>query len=184
MKFQVVVISGGSGVGKNTFINLCKQYVDYSLDISTIDFVKQIAVRCGWKDNKSLENKKFLADLKKVLIDFDDLPFKKVVREVNEYHLDLFQSSMDDDIDMVDKKSLVFIHCHEPEEIKKLMNHFNAVTLLMTRKDIVQDALDAALNGFTYQFIIGNDGSVEDLDKLAKTFIDKIFSEIQNLDNE
>ena len=42
MKFQVVVISGGTGVGKNTFIRLCRERVDYSLDISTIDFVKQI----------------------------------------------------------------------------------------------------------------------------------------------
>lgn len=183
MKFQVVVISGGTGVGKNTFIRLCRERVDYSLDISTIDFVKQIAQRCGWKDNKSLENKKFLADLKKLLIDYDDLPFKKVVREVNEYHLDLFQSSMDDDVDMKDKRSLVFIHCHEPEEIKKLIQHFNAVTLLITRQGIMQDALDAALNGYKYQFVVGNDGSLEDLEQLAQTFVDKIFAEPENFDN-
>lgn len=184
MKFQVVIISGGTGVGKNTFISLCEKYVDYSLDISTIDCIKQIARRCGWTDNKTLKNKKFLSDLKKLLIDYDDLPFKKVVHEVNEYHLELFQQIKEDDLTLETKRSLVFIHCHEPEEIKKLITHFNAISLLIKREGILQDALDAALNGYKYQFIISNDGSLEDLDKLARDFVDKIFQDLKNLDNE
>lgn len=174
MKFQVVIISGSSGVGKETFITLCQKYVDYSMNTSTVDYIKTIAKRCGWTGSKTERDRKFLSDLKKLLVEYDDVPFKKAVKTINDYHLDLFEKTIG--IDSTNLKSLVFVHCREPQEIERLRALFNGVTLLITNKNISIDENTDFLN-YQYQFIIGNDGNIEDLESLASIFIDKIFGE-------
>lgn len=180
MKFQIVVINGSSDVGKDTFANFCADYVDYYANISTIDFTKMLARKCGWKGTTTDTDRKFLSDLKQLLVDYDDIPFKMVLKEVNRRHLEIIQTTNLLQLDSAGQKSIVFIRCKEPEEIDKLVKHFNAVSLLLTRKGIEvnpTNEADARVLDYNYQFVLGNDGTLDDLKVLAKTFVEKIFGE-------
>ena len=78
---KVVIVNGKPGVGKSEFerqcaaqCNLFHRTTGFSLgrdlwiDVtSTVDFVKEIATECGWDGTKTLENRKFLSDLKDLL---------------------------------------------------------------------------------------------------------------------
>ena len=50
--------------------------------LSTVDFVKEIAKKCGWKGEKDLKNRKFLSDLKDLLTNWNNVPFNKIVQQV------------------------------------------------------------------------------------------------------
>ena len=76
---KVIVISGQAQVGKNTFINFCKEG-DYDVyDFSTIDYVKEAAKQIGWDGEKDNRGRRLLSDLKDCLTRYADIPFKKVV---------------------------------------------------------------------------------------------------------
>ena len=64
---MVVVINGSGGVGKSTFIELCREWDNRVFETSTVDFVKEVAKMCGWDGTKTDENRKFLSDLKDLL---------------------------------------------------------------------------------------------------------------------
>ena len=85
---KVVVVNGRPESGKTTFEEKCKELVNASstfwLDenkrmmvdvISTVDFIKQIAIECGWDGVKTPRNRKFLSDLKDLLTEWNDVPF-------------------------------------------------------------------------------------------------------------
>ena len=178
MKFQIVVLNGSSGVGKDTFAQFCSEYVDYCSVISTIDCTKAMARKCGWKETDTDADRKFLSDLKRLTIEYDNIPFKNTVKEVNRRHMEILQICQLLNVDQKDKTSLVFIRCKEPDEIEKLVQHFKAVTLLITRKGVdvnLTNESDANVLNYKYDFVIGNDGSLEDLKFLAKEFVERIF---------
>ena len=62
---EIIVINGYPESGKDTFVNLCKNIVGESFvkNISTVDFVKEVAMLCGWDGTKTPKNRKFLSDL-------------------------------------------------------------------------------------------------------------------------
>ena len=81
--------------------------------LSTVDFVKEIATKCGWDGTKDLKNRKFLSDLKDLLTNWNNVPFNKIVQQVKSiedewkyYNIDL-------------NRTAIFIDCREPEEIQK-----------------------------------------------------------------
>ena len=59
---RFVIINGLGGCGKSTFIELCQEYCDNPdnlkahnwmvSELSTVDFVKEVARICGWKGKK------------------------------------------------------------------------------------------------------------------------------------
>ena len=87
---KVAVINGACGVGKSKFERICQEQCGYfamqpgfdgirmlHVDIiSSVDFVKEIATLCGWDGSKTLENRKFLSDLKALLIKWNNVPYK------------------------------------------------------------------------------------------------------------
>ena len=78
---KVVVCNGMPMSGKTTFQTICKGKSNHAHGIegyrgfgrlhiescSTVDFVKEVAKSCGWDGTKTLENRKFLSDLKDLL---------------------------------------------------------------------------------------------------------------------
>ena len=60
---KIIIINGYAGVGKSTFVEMCKK--DYLVtELSTIDPIKDIASKIGWNGQKEPKDRKFLADLK------------------------------------------------------------------------------------------------------------------------
>ena len=71
---------------------------------------------------------------------------------------------------------IMFIHIREPEEIKRVVDTFNAKTLLLRRKDIAtitSNYSDASVENYNYDFVIENT-TLENLDKQALDFVEKI----------
>ena len=68
---KVIIINGKAEVGKDTLVTMCKDLLGANriLNISTVDFVKEVANFCGWDGTKTPENRKFLSDLKDLVGD-------------------------------------------------------------------------------------------------------------------
>lgn len=157
---MIFVINGKPGCGKDTFANMCVDLLPGKvLNISTVDYVKAVATTLGWSGVKTPENRKFLSDLKKVLTEWEDIPYKKVC----------------DQIFMHPKAQVVFIHCREPEEIQKFVDRIGAYTLLIQRPTVISEHQindsDNNVDNYNYDFTINNNGSIDDLKEQAREFL-------------
>lgn len=180
---KVVVINGRPGCGKTTFENFVYDICNFGavegfttgrrlmVDIcSTIDFVKDVAQYCGWDGAKTPKNRKFLSDLKDLLIHWNDVPLKKIecrakVRALN-----------DGDVDWI-----LFVDCREPSEIQKLKERLNATTVLIRRESVERNEIsnrsDADVFNYSYNLTIYNNSDIIHLENEAKKFIEYIKKE-------
>ena len=58
MSARIVIINGSGGCGKSTFIKLCRDICDQLkgktvIELSTVDYVKEVAQYCGWDGSKT-----------------------------------------------------------------------------------------------------------------------------------
>ena len=173
---KVVVVNGRPGVGKTEFERLCAEQCNlsnrvdgfvpgYSLRVditSTVDFVKEVARFCGWDGVKTLENRKFLSDLKDLLTEWNDVPYKMIVEHIKSLP--------------VSQDWLVFVDCREPAEIQKLKERLNATTVLIRRESVesneVSNHADAEVFNYTYDLLIENNCDIIELENKAKRFIE------------
>ena len=169
---KIVIINGTGGAGKDTFVTMCKDILGskYVYNISTVDFVKEVATLCGWNGTKTPKNRKFLSDLKDLLTEWDDIPIKKVMAHTVAC---VACAEFDDTLD----KSVVFIHCREPKEIDKLLREFKgeATTLLIRRSEAeaveqINHADNDVLN-YSYDYTIYNDSTLSWLRNEAVVFL-------------
>jgi dephospho-CoA kinase len=175
---KVVIINGMPMSGKTTFEELCQEICDpfakesgfeegsiLCVDIcSTVDFVKIVAKQCGWDGTKDLKNRKFLSDLKDLLTEWNDVPFKKIQSRVN------MRAKSFAAVDWI-----VFVDCREPAEIQKLKERLNATTVLIRRPSVenneTSNHADAGVFEYNYDLTIYNNSDIMDLAKKAKDFI-------------
>ena len=72
-------------------------------------------------------------------------------------------------------EAIVFIHCREPEAIRRLQQELNAVTVLIVRpcleKHEYGNASDDGVDNYRYNFTIMNDGTIDDLRTWAKALL-------------
>ncbi|MFA5561475.1 MAG: hypothetical protein WDA00_02405 [Eubacteriales bacterium] len=106
MKKTVLVINGAGGVGKDTLCHFAARHFAVR-NISSITPIKKLASQCGWNGEKTDAARKFLSDLKKAAIEYNDYPLQWVM---NRYRA--FMAS--DDL-------ILFVHIREPEEIEKFV---------------------------------------------------------------
>ncbi len=166
---QVIVINGRPRAGKDAFVSLCQKHVYWCRNISTVDFVKEVAFFCGWNGEKTPENRAFLSDLKDLLTQWGDVPFKKVRMAILRHEAEaICYDFTSDDV-------LVFVHCREPQEIDKFVKEFNATTLLIRREAVETNEqsnhADAEVFNYSYDYIIENNGTLEDLEQKAIQFL-------------
>ena len=170
---QVVVINGMPRAGKDQFVQFCQKHMTWCKNISTVDFVKQAANFCGWDGTKTPKNRAFLSDLKNLLTKWDDVPFKRVKRVAENYNSEAISYDFDTD------EVLVFVHCREPEEIAKFVREMNAITLLIRREAIESNEQsnhsDAEVFNYNYDYVVENNGTLEELEESAVAFLHKIF---------
>ena len=80
MKKIVIIINGNGGVGKDTLCDFASEKYTVT-NISAITPIKNIAYQFGWRGEKDQKSRKFLADLKKTFIEYNDLPYRYLVGE-------------------------------------------------------------------------------------------------------
>ena len=167
---KIFVINGRPRAGKDQFVKFCKAHTHWCLNISTVDFVKEVAGHCGWDGTKTPENRKFLSDLKDLLTKWGDVPYKKVCREIQ-----LFKGKMEIFGFNPAEDGVVFIHCREPKEIERLCKDLGAESLLMLRAAVEDEEqsnhADAEVFNYNYDYTISNEGTLEDLEDAAVRFL-------------
>lgn len=169
-----VVINGGPCAGKDTFCSLCAHYTNV-INVSTVDFVKKAAQFCGWNGEKNAKSRKFLSDLKDLLTSWEDVPYRKTIAAIEEEYERLSSKGVDDD------EIIAFIHCREPHEIARFKRDLGAKTVLMRRPALnetpTSNHADAEVENYCYDYIIINDGTLEDLKHKAANFLESVQEE-------
>ena len=177
MSVKIVVVNGRPGCGKTTFEEICQKKCDYLMyrpgwnkghylwvDIcSTVDFVKQIAIFCGWDKTKTLHNRKFLSDLKDLLSEWNDIPFKKIKERA----------------DMLTREGgdwILFVDSREPAEIQRFKDEMNATTVLIRRPEVesieTSNHADAEVFNFDYDLTIWNNSDIMNLENETEKFLE------------
>jgi len=146
---KYVIINGVGGKGKDTFVKQCSILRENVFNISTIDFVKTVAKYAGWDGKKDDAGRRLLSDIKDALSRYGDIPLNHVLEDIKMY-----------------KNSIVFIHCREPKELKKIKKTLNGITLLVENKntpEITSNHADRDVRNYQYDYVLDNSGSLGDL---------------------
>lgn len=158
---KIIIINGCGGVGKDTFVDLCKEFARVR-NISSVDKVKDAAkILVGWNGEKDDKSRKFLSDLKQMSVDYNDYPLTYIKEQAEEFRKNGYETIM-------------FIHIREISEIEKVKNAVGAKTLLVTNNRVEKintNVSDANVENYIYDFYIENNGTLEELRDIAENFI-------------
>ena len=161
----VVVINGSGGVGKDTLCEIVGRHYNV-LNVSSIDPIKKIALKNGWNGEKNEKTRKFLADLKQLFVEFNDLPQK--------YLIDRYQEFLKDD------KDILFVHIREVNEIIKFKDNVGGecVTLLIRGRDSIKrewnNVADDDVEKYKYDYCYENNKSLEEVENDFLLFFEQI----------
>ena len=160
----VIIINGAGGVGKDFLCDVASEKYDV-LNISSITPIKELAYSAGWDGAKDEKSRRFLGDLKKLLVEFNDYP--------TQYCMDKYEHFMHDT-----SAKIMFVHIREPEEIAKLKAKIptKCITLLVKRDTGVTwgNEHDDNVEKYDYDYIYNNCHSLEDTPAKFMTFLNEI----------
>ncbi|MBR5242211.1 MAG: hypothetical protein IKV20_03635 [Clostridia bacterium] len=153
MKKAVIVINGAGGVGKDTLCDLAAKHFKV-YNVSSITPIKEIASLCGWDGSKDDKSRKFLADLKRISIEYNDYPTTWAIGEYNEF--------------LTSDEEVMFVHIREAEEIEKFVKGTAgaAKTLLVRggermKKTAYGNASDDLVEAFAYDYYYVNEKTLD-----------------------
>ena len=162
---KVYVTNGSAENGKDTFAEFLSKYISV-FKYSSIDLVKEMFEVVGVsRENKTEKKRKLWSDGKDLLTEYDDIPFKDITSIVTDFK----NNKIDTEVLLIDIR--------EPEEIQKAKNVFNAKTILIENnrvKFINSNMADANVFNYTYDYIVQNNGTLEEFKKNIKNFVDEV----------
>ena len=162
---KIFIVNGTGGSGKTTFEKMVETIAEqegYDIRIvSTIDYVKQMAKKFGWDGGKSLNDRRFLSDLKDALTRWKDVPYQKITKLLETLRLE-------------QQVDVVFIDCREPEEIARFVKDYNAITILVQRGESITygNHADDNVRNYQYDITIDNSRGLDELNQEAKLFVE------------
>ena len=174
---KIVVVNGMPMSGKSQFVEYClKELGIYGEEVSTVDFVKELAKLSGWDGVKRPRDRKFLSDLKDLLTEWNDVPYKKIIeaRDKLQDHLDYLGYDAN--------KGIIFTHCREPEEIERFEKELGAKSVFIDREESKKEQsnhADSRVENYSYTYIIDDNEDLEHLRKSAETFIKILRGELK-----
>lgn len=161
---KIFIINGMGTSGKDTFVSFVQKEKPFEVwNFSSVDKVKEIATYCGWDGGKTEKDRKLLSDLKLLLTDYNDLPMNTLKDKVSEF--------------LKSNAHALFLHIREPEEIERAKQLFNATTILVRRDSVPHihsNMADDNVYNYKYDMIVENNGTLEDLQEIAKKFAENI----------
>jgi hypothetical protein len=153
MKKCAIVINGRGGVGKDTLCELAAKHFKV-YNISSVDPIKEIARFCGWDGGKTDRDRKFLSDLKHVLVEYNDYPTAWATEEYKRF--------------LAGDEQIMFVHIREAEEIAKFVKATDgtAKTLLVRggsrmTKSTYGNASDDLVEGYAYDYYYVNEKTLD-----------------------
>ena len=160
---KIYIVNGKPRAGKDTFAELLGEHCRV-FKYSSVDKVKQIAAKCGWDGGKEDKDRKFLADLKRITTEFNDMSYDDVTEKVA-YFL------------KTDFFDVMLIDIREPEEIERAIEGYGAEAIYINNVNvpmITSNESDANVNNFVYDYVIANDGTLDDFAETVKDFYNRI----------
>ena len=162
---KIYVTNGSAQNGKDSFAEFLEKYISV-FKYSSIDLVKDMLEFAGVpKEPKTEEYRLLCSDLKDRLTKYDDIPFKDISSVVTDFK----NNQIDTEV--------LFIDIREPEEISRAVETFGAETILIRNpgvRKIVSNHADANVERYKYDYIIENDGTLEQLDEMAYLFSEQV----------
>lgn len=160
---KIIIINGTGGSGKDSFVKACQNIDPTIQNISSVNYVKQVAYELGWDGVKDTKGRRFLSDLKMALSAYNDAPFIMTIKDIEDY----------------DKNATVFVHIRESDDISKYKTYFehngDIVTTVVINnsrvKPITSNLADADVYNSSYDWIIDNEGTLDDLAQSAEFFL-------------
>lgn len=172
MQQLVIIINGSGGVGKDTICDIVGKHYK-TMNISSVDPIKKIAYESGWNGEKNEKSRKFLADLKQLFVDFNDLPCKYLMNKYQEF--------------LASDNEILFVHIREPEEIAKFKNDIggNCITLLIRGRTPVKkewnNKADDEVENYKYDFSYSNVKGLEEVENDFLTFFKLILEKFSDM---
>lgn len=163
---MIFVVNGKPRAGKDTFAQILNEYMDV-YKYSSVTKVKEIAKQCGWTGAKEEKDRKFLHELKMLTSSYSDMSYNDVMEEIDKFK----KGELDADIFVVDVR--------EPEEIDRLVKATKAFTIFIENNrvpSITSNAADANVENYKYDFVIQNNGTLEDFEGNIKLFIEVLMT--------
>lgn len=158
----VIIINGVGGAGKDTLCNLAAKHYK-AKNISAITPIKDIARNYGWNGEKDAKSRKFLSDLKRVFIDYNDLPTRYLYSQYKEF--------------VESEDNILFVHIREKEEIEKFKKlvTLRCITLLVDRRTSNAtkwgNASDDEVENYQYDFSFENNKSLPIIEQEFVSFL-------------
>jgi hypothetical protein len=153
------ILNGKPRSGKGTFVEYMNKYVPVK-SVSTVDVIKKVCKELGWNGEKDDNGRAALSDFKDLSTKYFDHPFEYVRNE-----LDKFKNS-DDVIFTVDVR--------EPKDIHRLVDECGFKSVFISNKNITHipnNHADMEVENYDYDYVIHNDGTLEDFDLEVKDFL-------------
>lgn len=157
MEKAVIVINGAGGVGKDTLCEIASRHFKVK-NVSSITPIKEIATLCGWSGKKDDKSRKFLADLKRLTVEYNDYPTKWALSEYRDF--------------LLSDEEIMFVHIREPEEISKfvLATEGKAKALLVRggarmKRTVYGNSADDLVENYKYDYYFMNDTALEEAEK-------------------
>lgn len=166
MKKVAIILNGSGGVGKGTFVSVLKKHVSV-YEYSIVNKVKEIMVYSGVPINEKTEEVRMAMSDLKLLLERWDIPYKDVVQRYNSF------INIDHSCDL----NIFSVDMREKHDIERFSKEFNAVKVLVVNdrvKQITSNVADANVYDVDYDFVINNNGTLEDLEKEVVRFINFI----------
>ena len=158
---KVFITNGSGGNGKDTFAEILNKYIS-AFKYSSIDLVKEMYESIGIdRNNKSEKKRKLYSDTKDMLTKYDDIPFKDISSFVTDFKNNMIETEV------------LLIDIREPSEIARAVEAFGAEAILIRNPNVEKiesNHADANVENYKYDYIIENDGSLEQLDRVTKFF--------------
>ena len=140
-------------------------------ELSTVDFVKEVARICGWKGKKDKKDREFLHDLKEAMEKWDNIPNTKVLEDAENIIKNYLGLN-----------HLFFVNIREPQSIESFsqlvmeQGYETPIKILMesNMSSNEVDSIVQEIKSIKYDRIYKNNGTLKDLANTAGDFIEEI----------
>ena len=165
----VLIVNGKPRAGKDTFVELLS-YMIPVYKYSIIEKVKCIALDCGWKGKKEERDRKFLYELKKLTDEYSDMSFVDVYERIEAFAKDEI------------KEVLFAVDIRDPEDIEMMKDLTGAFTVFIENEnvpEITSNPADANVANYEYDFVIKNNGTMDDYKREVYNFLMALLQKIE-----
>lgn len=162
-KRRILIINGRPRSGKDTFYEILSS-MRPALKTSSVTKIKEIARICGWDGkSKTEKDRKFLSDLKFLLTEYNDLPYRDLVETIR-----LFQHA---------PYKYLLIDIREQADIERFQMEFGAYSVLIHNDRVpmvTTNAADANVENIVYDYTVENNGTLHEFRKNIEKFLKEI----------